>query len=530
MLPFFYKPPSYLITIIKHAHILEREMGGSEQQHIVMLPAMAQGHLIPFLALAKQILQTFDFKITIAATPLNAGYLRTAIAKTSNPPPRLSQIHFAELPYNSSDHGLPPNIENTEALNLAQIAHFFHSTASLEPHLRTLIHDISAADGAPPLCIISDVFMSWANEVAISSGTVNLTFTTGGAYGTAAYISLWQHLPHRRTNKEEFNLPGFPDSRTFHISHLHRYLREADGTDPWSKFFQTQIAHSLNSFGWLCNTAEEIETFGVDVLRRYTKRPVWCVGPLLPPTMLAGKSRIIGQHTGREPGVSPEKCLQWLDSHQKRSVLYISFGSQNSISSSQMMALAMGLEDSKKPFIWVIRAPTGYNCEFKSEFLPDGFEERIAKNNQGLVVHGWAPQLEILCHGSTGAFLSHCGWNSTVESLSQGVPMIGWPLAAEQGYNAKLLVEEMGVCVELSRGKESSISREDVRKVIERVIGEGDEAEKMKKKAGEIGEMIRAALSKEEEDGRKGSSFKAMDDFVSALLSPANRNAPKLVV
>ncbi|KAL8491947.1 hypothetical protein ACS0TY_023520 [Phlomoides rotata] len=498
-------------------------MGGSEQQHIVMLPAMAQGHLIPFLALAKQILQTFDFKITIATTPLNVGYLRTAIAKISNPPPRISQIHFFELPYNSSDHGLPPNIENTEALSLHQIAQFFHSTTSLQPHFRTLIHHISAADDAPPLCIISDVFMSWANDVARSSGTVNLTFTTGGAYGTAAYVSLWQHLPHRGTNKDEFNLPGFPESWTFHISQLHHHLRAADGTDPWSKFFQTQIALSLNSFGWLCNTAEEIETMGVDVLRRYTKRPVWCIGPLLPPTMLVGKSRIIGQHTGREPGVSPEKCLQWLDSHPQRSVLYISFGSQNSISPSQMIALALGLEDSKKPFIWVIRTPTGFNFKTESKFLPDGFEERFAQNNQGLVVHGWAPQLEILCHRSTGAFLSHCGWNSTVESLSQGVPMIGWPLAAEQGYNAKVLVEEMGVCVELSRGKESTINREDVRKVIERVIGEGDEAEKMKKSAGEIGELIKAALS--EEQGRKGSSLKAMDDFVSVLLSPANQNA-----
>ncbi|KAL8542759.1 hypothetical protein ACS0TY_003586 [Phlomoides rotata] len=88
-----------------------------------------------------------------------------------------------------------------------------------------------------------------------------------------------------------------------------------------------------------------------------------------------------------------------------------------------MIVLALGLEDSKKSFIWVIRTPTGFNLKTESKFLPDGFEERFAQNNQGLVVHGWAPQLEILCHRSIGAFLSHCGWNSTVESLSQGVLM-----------------------------------------------------------------------------------------------------------
>ncbi|KAI3459720.1 hypothetical protein Pfo_016383 [Paulownia fortunei] len=497
-------------------------MGGTkEHQHIVMLPFMAQGHLIPFLALANQIHQRFGFTITIATTPLNIRYLSTAIAKNSTiPPTQNSKIHLYELQFNSCDHGLPPNTENTEALPLNQIVNLFHSSTSLEVPFRGLIHDISVRDGSPPLCIITDVFMGWANEVAKSCGTLNVTFTTGGAYGSAAYVSLWQHLPHRWTSKDEFSLPGFPDSCIFHITQLHHFLRAADGTDSWSRFFQPQIGYSLNSFGWLCNTAEEIEPFGLDVLRKYTKLPVWCIGPLLPPTMLNRKSsRIIGQHTGREPGVAPEKCLEWLDLHPEKSVLYISFGSQNTISPSQMMALAMGLEDSKKPFIWVIRPPVGFNLrgEFKSEWLPHGFEERMEINNQGLVVRGWAPQLEILCHKSTAAFLSHCGWNSIIESLSQGVPIMGWPLAAEQGYNAKMLVEEMGVCVEVSRGVESSISREEVKKVIEAVMGGGGKAEEMKKKAAEIGELIRAALS--EEATQKGSSHKAMDDFVSALLS-----------
>ncbi|KAK4387966.1 UDP-glycosyltransferase 92A1 [Sesamum angolense] len=491
-------------------------MESRKEEHIVMLPFMAQGHLIPFLALANQIQGRYGFKITIATTPLNLRYLKAAISKNSNS----TQIHLFELPFNSCDHGLPPNTENTEALPLNQIASLFHASASLELPFRGLIQDVSVRDGSPPLCIISDVFMGWATEVAKSCGTANITFTTGGAYGTAAYVSLWQHLPHRGRDKDEFNLPGFPDSCTFHITQLHHFLRAADGTDYWSRFFQPQIGHSLKSFGWLCNTAEEIEPFGLDVLRRYTELPVWCIGPLLPPCMLSrNSSRVIGQHTGREPGVSPEKCLEWLDLHEEKSVLYISFGSQNTISSSQMMALALGLEDSKKPFVWVIRPPVGFNLrgEFKSEWLPPGFEERMGSSNQGLVVHGWAPQLEILCHKSIAAFLSHCGWNSIMESLSQGVPIIGWPLAAEQGYNAKLLVEEMAVCVEITRGVESSISRDEVREVIERVMGGGHKAEEMKKKAGEIGELIRAALS--EEGTQKGSSHRAMDDFVSALLT-----------
>ncbi|KAL8539166.1 hypothetical protein ACS0TY_000963 [Phlomoides rotata] len=115
-----------------------------------------------------------------------------------------------------------------------------------------------------------------------------------------------------------------------------------------------------------------------------------------------GGTTAAAERIDREPRVAPEKCLQWLDSHPQRSVLYISFGSQNSINPSQMIVLALGLEDSKKPFIWVIRTPTGFNLKTESKFLPDGFEERFAQSNQGLVVHEWAPQLEILCHRSIG--------------------------------------------------------------------------------------------------------------------------------
>ncbi|GFQ06733.1 UDP-glycosyltransferase 92a1 [Phtheirospermum japonicum] len=480
-----------------------------------MLPFMAQGHLIPFLALANKIHRRFGFTITIATTPLNVAYLTAAINNNSSPP----NIHLFSLDFNAADHGLPPNTENTEALPLAQIVNLFHSSTSLRLPFRALIRDISARDGAPPLCVISDVFTGWANEVAESCGTHNIAFTTSGAYGTAAYVSLWQHLPHRdgADSNGYFSIPGFPESCVFHVTQMHRFLRAADGTDSWSRFFQPQIAHSLGSFGWLCNTADEIEPFGLDVLRKYAKCPVWAVGPILPPRMLnnTSHSRLIGQHTGRVPGASAEKCLEWLDSHPQRSVLYISFGSQNSISPCQMMALAMGLEECKTPFVWVVRPPVGFDSrgEFKPEWLPHEFEKRTARENRGLVVHGWAPQLEILCHRSTGAFMSHCGWNSTVESLSQGVPIIGWPLAAEQGYNAKMLVEEMGVCVEITRGVDSEISREMVKEVVERVMGGGEKAEEMRKKASQIGELIRASLSEE------GSSNKALDHFVSALLS-----------
>ena len=368
------------------------------------------------------------------------------------------------------------------------------------------------------------MFLGWAVDVAKSFDTVNIAFSTGGAYGSAAYISIWLNLPHRKTESDEFEAPGFPKRCRFHISQLHPYLRAADGSDQWSRFFQPQISLSLKSYAWLCYTVEEIEPLGVEIIREFVKRPIWCVGPLLPEAALndmsfSGSSFVSKQRVSKEVGISVEKLFDWLDLQEPNSVLYISFGSQNTIGVSQMMELAIGLEMSEKPFVWVIRPPLGFDLkgEFRPEWLPDRFEERMKEKNKGLLVRNWAPQLDILAHSSTGGFLSHCGWNSVMESLSQGVPIIGWPMAAEQAYNSKMLTEEKGVSVELTRGAQGAIVGDEVKKVIDLVMDKDGEGGEMRKRANEIKLQIRAAMKEEGE--HKGSALKAMDDFVASILA-----------
>nr|XP_018630751.1 UDP-glycosyltransferase 92A1-like isoform X5 [Nicotiana tomentosiformis] len=400
------------------------------QEHIVMLPFLALGHMIPFLALANKIQERTSYKITIVSTPLNIKYLSSNIAKdSSNQVQNPNNISLVSLPYNSSDHGLPPNTENTEALPLKDMVTIFNSTLSLKDPLTKLILEIVKKD-------------------------------------------------------------GFNDSCTFSVSQLHPFMKLANG---------------------------------IKAIKNFTKLPVWCIGPLLPQCMLkkGEKGQILESRIGKDHGLSPEKCIEWLDKHPQSSVLYISFGSQNTISTSQMMALALGLEDSEKPFIWVVRPPIGFDLkgEFKSEWLPQGFQERVEKSNKGLIVKSWAPQLQILCHGSTGAFLTHCGWNSVLESLSQGVPIISWPLAGEQAFNSKMLMEEMGVCIELTKGVQSVIEKEDVKKVIDIVLSTSGKGKEMKEKANKIGISIREAVKEEK---FKGSSVKAMDDFISTLLCTRN--------
>lgn len=544
-------PLSILISLAPQ--IPNKKKMSEHQEHIVMLPFLALGHMIPFLALAKKIQGRTNYKITIVSTPLNVKYLSSTIVKDSTQQVVVTQnpknnISLVSLPYNSCEHGLPPNTENTEALPLKDMVTIFNSTLSLKEPLKKLIFEIIEKDGKPPLCIVSDTFMGFASEVAKSCGTFNVSFTTAGAYGTAAYVSLWLNLPHLLAIDGVFKMPGFDDSCCFFsVNQLHPFMKLANGNDPWSKVLKSLFSPSLDSLGFLCNSVEEIEPMGVKAIKNLTKLPVWCIGPLLPQCMLKkgekdpifesrngkdqifesrnGKDQIFESRIGKEHGLSPEKCIEWLNKHPQSSVLYISFGSQNTISTSQMMSLALGLEDSERPFIWVIRPPIGFDIkgEFRSEWLPKGFQERVSKSQKGLIVKSWAPQLQILSHSSTGAFLTHCGWNSVLESLSQGVPIISWPLAAEQAFNSKMLMEEMGVCVELTKGFSSDIEKEDVKKVVEIVLGKSGKGKEMKEKANEIGMCIRAAVK--EEGDFKGSSVKALDDFISTLLCRRNMSS-----
>ncbi|KAJ9164402.1 hypothetical protein P3X46_023980 [Hevea brasiliensis] len=477
------------------------------KENIVMFPFMAQGHIIPFLALALHIERTRNYDITFVNTSLNVKKLKYSL------PPN-SSIRLLEIPFDSSDHGLPPHTENTDVLSYPLIIRLLQASTSLEPAFRKLIQDITCEQGGhPPLCVIADIFFGWTATVAKDLGVFHAVFSGAGGYGLACYYSVWLSLPHRKTKSDEFELQDFKEVSKLQVTQLPLSILEADGTDPWSVFQRKNLPAWMDSNGILFNTVEEFDQIGLSYFRRKLGRPAWAVGPVLLSTENRARS-------GIEAGITTDLCKEWLDTKPENSVLYISFGSHNTIASSQMMQLAMALEASGKNFIWVVRPPIGFdiNSEFRSnEWLPEGFEERIKESGRGLLVHKWAPQVEILSHKSTCAFLSHCGWNSTLEALNHGVPLIGWAMAAEQFFNVKFLEEDLGVCVEVARGKTCEVRYQEVKAKIELVMNETEKGKEIRKKAREVMEMIKNAMK--DKDGLKGSSVKALDDFFQAALS-----------
>ncbi|CAL5365387.1 unnamed protein product [Camellia sinensis] len=140
------------------------------------------------------------------------------------------------------------------------------------------------------------------------------------------------------------------------------------------------------------------------------------------------------------------------------STLFVSFGSEYFMSKEEIEEIAHGLELSMVNFIWVVRFPNGEKVELE-EALPKGFVDRLGE--RGLVVDGWAPQARILTHSSTGGFVSHCGWNSVLEGLKFGVPIVAMPMQFEQPLTAKL-VEEVGVAVEVNRDINGRLNRDEI--------------------------------------------------------------------
>ncbi|MCL7034611.1 hypothetical protein MKW94_029201 [Papaver nudicaule] len=486
---------------------------------------MAQGHITRFLALARFISQRKpNIKITFVSTPLNIKRIQSALASGTT---THSNICLAELPFSSVEHGLPPNCENTDSLPPHLILTLLLASQTLKPSFDNLMTEIITAENRVPNCIIADTIFSWVHDIAKRVGTFHFAFTCG-AYGSAMYGAICSNLPHRKDDGsndliEEFHVPNFPDTCRMHISQLSVHLRAATKESPLVKFVHKLMSVKLD--GLLCNTIEEIDAVGLKVYRSSMEpRPVWAIGPLLPSYLLQGNKNNVSvvshSRTGKEFGISPESCIEWLNHQKPASVLYISFGSESAISSKNMMELALGLEKSGKSFIWVLRPPSEFDAksEFRSEWLPEGFVERMNESNKGLVIKKWAPQLEILSHNSTGGFLSHCGWNSVLESLSQGVPIIGWPMGAEQVFNAKMMEEEMGVSVQLANGNEGVVASEDVKRVVEQVI-DSSKGDEMRKNAMAIAGKISAAMREDEDGHQKGSSVRSIDDFLATVTS-----------
>jgi hypothetical protein len=287
-----------------------------------------------------------------------------------------------------------------------------------------------------------------------------------------------------------------------------------------TRFTLNMFVHLEQTSGLILNSFEDIEQAAIRHLR--TRCSVYTAGPLF--LSADGGRRVVKQ---QKPGIRGDdsndedsRCLEWLDSRDPDSVVYMSFGTLSTFSSaSQMRELALGVESSGVPFLWVIRADSISGS--LSELLPDGFLERV--RDRGFFTP-WAPQMEVLAHRSVGAFLSHCGWNSILENLAlRGLPVLCWPDKAEQGVNARFLIDSL----RLGRGFEKRpdaendaiIGRDEVCRVLVDVM-RGDAGIALRNRGLELKRLAESVVRP------GGSTFRSLESLVDSMRNLATTAPP----
>lgn len=483
------------------------------QLHFVLLPHLAQGHLIPMVDMAR-LLAKHGVTVTVITTPLNAARVSTIIGRAAESGLR---IQLLQVMFPSAEAGLPDGCESMDTLpSRDSMKNLLLAISILQLPIEQLIDELQPH----PSCIVSDKNLAWTADTARKFCIPRLVFDGTSCFSLLCTHNILISKVHERVSESEpFVVPGLPD----HIVLTKAQLPGAvniGSTD--LKDIRSEIrAAEQAAYGVVVNTFEELESAYVQEFRKARGDKVWCIGPV----SLCNKENLDKAQRGNKASVDENLCLKWLDSWKPSSVVYACLGSLSRITSPQLIELGLGLEASKQPFVWVIRGGTKLD-ELDKWLLEEGFEDRL--KGQGLLIRGWAPQVLILSHPAIGGFLTHCGWNSTLEGLCAGVPMITWPMFAEQFYNEKFVVQVLGIGVSVGMefavkwGEEEKfgvlIKRDQVKTAMDQLMGEGEEGQERRNRARVLGEIAKKAM------GEGGSSYLNMEFLIQDIMQQVKGN------
>ncbi|XP_024928581.3 UDP-glycosyltransferase 90A1-like [Ziziphus jujuba] len=462
------------------------------KRHVVLFPFMSKGHTIPLLHLSRLLLKR-HLSVTIFTTPANRPFIADSLADTS--------ASIVDLPFPENIPDIPAGIESTDKIpSMSLFYSFVTSTKRMQPDferaLQSLLPHVSF--------VVSDGFLWWTRESASKFGIPRLVSYGMCAYANSVCIAVLQDrlLHGPKSDTELITVTRFPWIQITRNDFIPA-LTDPEPDPVVSEFHMNCAISTMSSFGTIFNSFYELEPVFVDFMsqlggQRESETKTWCVGPLC----LADPVPRIQPNPSNRPA-----WVWWLDQklEQGSSVLYVAFGSQAEISPEQLKEIAKGLEESKVDFLWVIRK--------KESELSDGFEERV--KGRGIVVRDWVEQREILMHESVQGFLSHCGWNSVLESICAGVPILAWPMMAEQPLNARMVVEEIkvGLRVETCDGSVRGFVKWEGLKKMVRELMEGEKGKEVRKKVEEVAEMARKAMEDE------GSSCRALDTLIDKICN-----------
>ncbi|ESW12766.1 hypothetical protein PHAVU_008G140600 [Phaseolus vulgaris] len=465
--------------------------------HIAAISIPAFSHQASIVEFCKRLVHLHHhFHVTCIFPTIDAPLPATLTLLKSLP----SNINYTFLPpINKKD--LPEDAPSAVQIQLAVSKSMPHFQQALGSLLSTM----------SLVALIADPFANEALEIAKEFKLLSYIYFPP----SAMTLSLFLHLPalHQqvsceyRDHKEAIEIPGcvpiqgrdLPEHFQNRSSLAYKLILE--------RCKRLSLAH-----GFLVNSFSKVEEGSERALQEHNRANstnsnnsgVYLIGPIV--------------QTGSSNEPKGSECVKWLENQKANSVLYVSFGSGGTLSQKQINELAFGLELSGEKFLWVVRAPSdsadgayvGASSDDPLQFLPNGFLERT--KGSGFVLPSWAPQTQILGHVSTGGFLTHCGWNSALESIVLGVPMVAWPLFAEQRTNAVLLTEGLKVALRPKFNDHGIAEREEIAKVVKGLM------------VGEEGDLIRGRIEKLRDAAAEaleehGSSTRALYQFGTQMES-----------
>jgi len=473
-----------------------------KKAEVVFIPSPGVGHLVSTLEFAKLLINR-DSRLRITVLVIKFPHATETDVYTKSLPISDS-LRVINLP----ECSLPPNTNPVSSMS----AHL----EAQKPNVKRAVSNLITGEESGVLAaFVVDMSCTAMIDVAKEFSIPTLVFFTS----SVAFLGLTLYL-HNLFEREdstqflqqnELAIPTF--ANLFPSNSLPRSLLSKE----WESVFKSYARGLKNTDGIIVNSFEELESHAVHSFFSHpelTSLPIiYPVGPILNPEP---KTK---DNVGSD-------IIKWLDDQPLSSVVFLCFGSKGCFDEDQVKEIACAIENSKAHFIWSLRkpapkgakaAPSDYILSDLCSILPEGFLDRTAEIGR---VIGWAPQTQILAHPATGGFVSHCGWNSTLESIYFGVPIATWPLFAEQQANAFELVCELKISVEIAldyrvdynSGPNYLLTADKIEKGIRSVL---DKDAEFRKKVKEMSEKSKKTLL---EGGSSSTYFGCLIDYIMSQV------------
>ncbi|KAK7270910.1 hypothetical protein RJT34_26427 [Clitoria ternatea] len=474
------------------------------EEAVVFYPAPLISHLFSTIELCKLIIKqkpSLSINVLTTTAPYDTSSTSDFISTAST---TLPSITFHSLPTLTLPHTLLSSTPIPETL-------LFHVLHHNHPHVHQTLLSISKAHKIQALVL--DIFCAQSISIASQLNLPAFIFFTSGASTVASF--LYHPTIHETYDKsfKELNtflrIPGVPPIPSCDMP---KCLHERND-ETYKNLLECSV-DARKASGFIVNTFEALEprcikaiSSGLCIPNSPTP-PLYCLGPMI---------------TNTEEKPCDEECLRWLDKQPSKSVVLLCFGSLGAFSKEQLCEIAIGLERSGQRFLWVVRNPVSDGKENKpslglkedpdmDSLLPEGFLGRTKE--MGLVVKNWAPQEAVLKHDSVGGFVSHCGWNSVLEAVSGGVPMVAWPLYAEQRFNRVVLVEDMEIALWMHESVSGFVTAIEVEERVKELM-ESENGKRVRKRVMIVKCEAEAALRE------GGSSCLALAKLLQSWKGPA---------